>query len=108
MSGRPRSVTARDEQGVCEFVACLAAVNVGHDDFGCAGAIKVFDKLRGLRFCSIACVPETSIPAVRISTNFFPQPGERLKAIGFSQQPVRRDAMNAPLRTGRVGGELCW
>src|SRR6266568_9198931 len=91
-----------NEQGVCEFVACLVAVNVGHDDFGCPGAIKVFDKLRGFRFCSIACVPETSQPAIRFSANVLPQPGERLKAIGFSEQPARRDAMNTPLRTGGV------
>ena len=32
-----------NEQGVREFVADLVAVNVWHDDFGRAGAIKAFD-----------------------------------------------------------------
>src|SRR5947208_2427076 len=97
-----------NEQGVCEFVARLVAVNVGHDDFGCAGAIKIFDELRGFRFCSIACVSETSQRAVRFSPNLLAQPVERLEAIGFSQQPGRRDAMNPPLRADGVGGQLCW
>src|SRR6266542_4624565 len=97
-----------NEQGVCEFVACLAAVNVWHNDLGCPGAIKVFDKLRGFRFCSIASILETSQPAVGFSANLLPQPGERFKAIGFSQQPTCRDAMNAPTRNGGVGGQFCW
>src|SRR5207249_3971368 len=88
--------------------ADLVAVNIGHDDFGRARAIKVFNELRGWRICSIACVPETSQPAVRFSAHFLPQPGERLKAIGFSQQPTCRDAVNAPLRRGGVGAQLGW
>ena len=96
-----------NEQGVCEFVADLVAVNVGHGNFRSAGAIKVFDELRSLRFCSIACVAEAPQRAVRFSANLFAQPGERFKAIGFSQQPARRDAMNPPLRPGSVGGQLC-
>src|ERR671924_1576526 len=66
-----------DEQGVCEFVARLVAVNVGHDDLCCARAIKVFDKRRGWRFCCIACVRETSQRAVGLSANLLAQPGER-------------------------------
>jgi len=96
-----------NEQRICEFIPSFVAVNVRHDDLGCARAINVFDEPSGLRVCSIAYVPEMSQRAVRFSANFFPQPGERLEAIGFSQQPRHRDAMNAPLRGVAVGGQLC-
>src|SRR5207248_2876634 len=52
------------------------------------------------------CVSETSQRAVRFSPDLLSQPGERLEAIGFSQQPARRDAVNPPLRPGGVGGQF--
>src|SRR5207248_1161011 len=103
-----RDLWQPNEQGICEFVAGFVAVNVRHDDLGCARAINVFDEPSGLRVCSIAYVPEMSQRAVRFSANLLPQPGERLEAIGFSQQPGHRNAMNAPLRKPNRFEALAW
>ena len=72
-----------NEQGVREFVADLVAVNVGHDDFGRARAIKVFDKLCGLRFGSIACVAEAPQRAVRFSADLLGSQASASKRLGF-------------------------